>query len=135
MKTEQARVNKSWTSSEERQVIALRDKGMSPEQIVQTIGRSVESTKVRLTQIRAAERKRKEAERKRKEAERDGTPGRYLVKMTDFETGRVITYKEVVIAEHRGSTRAWNYAMRLIRKRNKIAEKDNANEFYWMKYL
>lgn len=126
--TEQAGVKKSWTSSEERQILELRAKGMSPEQIAQTVGRSVESIKVRLTQIRTAERKRKEAER-------DGIPGRYLVKMTDFETCSVITYKEVVIAEHGSSRIAWDYAMRLIRKRNKIAAKDNADEFYWMKYL
>lgn len=126
--TEQAKVNKSWTSSEERQILELRAKGMSPKQIAQTVGRSVESIKVRLTQIRTAERKRKESER-------DSIPGRYLVKMTDFETCSVITYKEVVIAEHGSSRIAWDYAMRLIRKRNKIAAKDNANEFYWMKYL
>lgn len=135
MKTEQTKVNRHWTASEERQILELRAKGMSPEQIAQTVGRTADSIKGRLTQARLAERKRKAAERKRKAAEQEGIQGRYLVKMTDFETSRVVTYKEVLIAEHGNSSHAWDYTMRVIKRLNKKSAKNKAGEFYWVKYL
>ena len=128
MKTEQTKVNRHWTASEERPILELRAKGMSPEQIAQTVGRTADSIKGRLTQARLAERKRKAAEQ-------EGIQGRYLVKMTDFETSRVVTYKEVLIAEHGNSSHAWDYTMRVIKRLNKKSAKNKAGEFYWVKYL
>lgn len=128
MKTEQTKVNRHWTASEERQILELRAKGMSPEQIAQTVGRAADSIKRRLTQARLAERKRKAVER-------EGIQGRYLVKMTNFGTSRVVTYKEVLIAEHGNSSRAWDYTMRVIRRLNKKSAKNKVEEFYWVKYL
>lgn len=128
MKTEQTKVNRHWTASEERQILELRAKGMSPEQIAQTVGRTADSIKGRLTQARLAERKRKAAEQ-------EGIQGRYLVKMTNFETSKVVTYKEVLIAEHGNSSRAWDYTMRVIRRLNKKSAKNKVEEFYWVKYL
>lgn len=101
---------------------------MSPEQIAQTVGRTADSIKGRLTLARLAERKRKAAEQ-------EGIQGRYLVKMTDFETSRVVTYKEVLIAEHGNSSHAWDYTMRVIKRLNKKSAKNKAGEFYWVKYL
>lgn len=128
MKTEQTKVNRHWTASEERQILELRAKGMSPEQIAQTVGRTAESIKGRLTQARLAERKRKAAEQ-------EGIQGRYLVKMTNFETSKVVTYREVLIAEHGNSSRAWDYTMRVIKRLNKKSAKNKVEEFYWVKYL
>jgi hypothetical protein len=128
MKTEQTKVNRHWTASEERQILELRAKGMSPEQIAQTVGRTADSIKGRLTQARLAERKRKAAEQ-------EGIQGRYLVKMTNFETSRVVTYKEVLIAEHGNSSHAWDYTMRVIKRLNKKSAKNKVEEFYWVKYL
>lgn len=128
MKTEQTKVNRHWTASEERQILELRAKGMSPEQIAQTVGRTADSIKGRLTQARLAERKRKAAEQ-------EGIQGCYLVKMTNFETSRVVTYKEVLIAEHRNSSLAWDYTMRVIKRLNKKSAKNKVEEFYWVKYL
>ena len=128
MKTEQTKVNRHWTASGERQILELRAKGMSPEQIGQTVGRTADSIKRRLTQARLAERKRKAAEQ-------EGIQGRYLVKMTNFGTSRVVTYKEVLIAEHGNSSRAWDYTMRVIRRLNKKSAKNKVEEFYWVKYL
>lgn len=128
MKTEQTKVNRHWTASEERQILELRAKGMSPEQIAQTVGRTADSIKGRLTQARLAERKRKAVEQ-------EGIQGRYLVKMTNFGTSRVVTYKEVLIAEHGNSSRAWDYTMRVIRRLNKKSAKNKVEEFYWVKYL
>lgn len=101
---------------------------MSPKQIAQTIGRSEDSVRLRLIKTRAIERKRKELER-------DCIQGRYFIKMTDFNTCKVITYKEVVIAEHENSSRAWDYTMRVIRRLNKKSAKNKVEEFYWVKYL
>lgn len=128
MKTEQTKVNRHWTASEERQILELRAKGMSPEQIAQTVGRTADSIKGRLTQARLAERKRKAAEQ-------EGIQGRYLVKMTNFETSKVVTYREVLIAEHGNSSRAWDYTMRVIKRLNKKSAKNKVEEFYWVKYL
>lgn len=128
MKTEQTKVNRHWAASEERQILELRAKGMSPEQIAQTVGRTAESIKGRLTQARLAERKRKAAEQ-------EGIQGRYLVKMTNFETSKVVTYREVLIAEHGNSSRAWDYTMRVIKRLNKKSAKNKVEEFYWVKYL
>jgi hypothetical protein len=124
----QIKENKPWAIAEEGQVRELRAKGMTHEQIAQTVSRTTNAVRVRLGQMRSAGRKRRE-ERP------DSIRGCYLVKMTDFNTGKVTNYREVVIAEHGGSTRAWNYAMRLIKRRNEKAAKDKTEEFYWMKYL
>lgn len=117
-----------WSLAEERQIVELRNKGMTYDQIAQTVGRTSEAVKVRITRVRAAER-----ERNRRTA--DPAKGCYIIKMTDFETCKVTTFKEVVIAEHGTSSAAWDSAMRIIRKRNKMAAKDNVDKFYWLKYL
>lgn len=128
MKTEQTKVNRHWTVSEERQILDLRAKGMPPEQIGQTVGRTADSIKKRLSLALCETRKRKAVEQ-------EGIQGRYLVKMTNFGTSRVVTYKEVLIAEHGNSSRAWDYTMRVIKRLNKKSAKNKAGEFYWVKYL
>lgn len=117
-----------WSLAEERQIVELRNKGMTYDQIAQTVGRTSEAVKVRITRVRAAER-----ERNRRTV--NPAKGCYIIKMTDFETCKVTTFKEVVIAEHGTSGAAWDSAMRIIRKRNKMAAKDNGDKFYWLKYL
>lgn len=56
----------------------------------------------------------------------------YIIKKTDFVRSTVTVYKEVDIAFHGGSTKAWNYAMDIIRRANyKYREKE---QFFWIKY-
>ena len=128
MTAKQTEEIKSWTNAGGKQVIALRTKGMSHEQIAQTIGRTTNAVRARFS--RASKIVYKAAG-----GEKYGPRGCYIVKMTDFKTCNVITYKEVLIQEHGSSRIAWDYAMRLIKRRNKMSAKKKLEEFYWLKYL
>jgi hypothetical protein len=124
MTAKQTEEIKSWTNAGGKRIIALRAKGISHEQIAQTIGQTANVVRKRLSLASKAAGEKKY-----------GPRGCYTVKMTDFKTCKVITYKEVLIQEHGSSTIAWNYAMRLIKRRNKMSAKKKLEEFYWIKYL
>lgn len=94
--------------------------------VARTLGRSENAVKDRFKYLASIN------ERLREQSE--DTSGKYIIKMTDFDTSIVVTYMEVDIKFFGNSAKAWNYTMGVIRAENLKARSNGLKQFYWVRY-
>lgn len=115
-----------WSRADNARLIQMMEKGWTFPQIAMSLGRSENAVKEHFKHLASLN------ERLREQSE--DTSGKYIIKMTDFDTSIVVTYMEVDIKFFGNSTKAWNYTMGVIRAENLKARSNGLKQFYWVRY-
>lgn len=115
-----------WSRADNARLMQMKEKGWTFPQIAMSLGRSENAVKDRFKYLASIN------ERLREQSE--DTSGKYIIKMTDFDTSIVVTYMEVDIKFFGNSAKAWNYTMGVIRAENLKARSNGLKQFYWVRY-
>lgn len=115
-----------WSRADNARLIQMREKGWTFPQIAMSLGRSENAVKDHFKYLASLN------DRLREQSE--DTSGKYIIKMTDFDTSIVVTYMEVDIKFFGNSTKAWNYTRGVIRAENLKARSNGLKQFYWVRY-